>query len=35
MGIAVTHEAKPSRQSPRSKMGRPGQRGGFKSNRQR
>ncbi len=35
MGIAVTHEVKPSRQSPRSKMGRPGQRGGFKSNRQR
>ncbi len=35
MGIAVTHEVKPSRESPRSKMGRPGQRGGFKSNRRR
>jgi excinuclease ABC subunit B len=33
MGIAVTHEVKPARESPRSKMGRPGQRGGFKSNR--
>jgi len=34
MGIAVTHEAKPAA-SPRSKMGRPGMRGGFKSNRRR
>jgi excinuclease ABC subunit B len=33
MGIAVTHEAKPA--SPRSKLGRPGMRGGFKSNRRR
>jgi excinuclease ABC subunit B len=31
MGIAVTHEVKPAR----SKLGRPGQRGGFKSNRRR
>ena len=31
MGIAVTHEVKPARSgSPRSKMGRPGMRGGFK-----
>ena len=31
MGIAVTHEVKPARTgSPRSKMGRPGMRGGFK-----
>lgn len=36
MGIAVTHEVQPARSgSPRSKMGRPGQRGGFKSNRRR
>ncbi len=34
MGIALTHEVKPAG-SPRSKMGRPGQRGGFKSNRRR
>jgi len=34
MGIAVTHEVKPA-SSPRSKLGRPGQRGGFKSNRRR
>jgi excinuclease ABC subunit B len=33
MGIALTHEVKPA--SPRSKLGRPGQRGGFKSNRRR
>ena len=31
MGIAVTHEVKPAgADSPRSKMGRPGMRGGFK-----
>ncbi len=36
MGIAVTHEVKPARaDSPRSKLGRPGMRGGFKSNRRR
>ena len=36
MGIAVTHEVKPAQpNSPRSKMGRPGMRGGFKSNRRR
>jgi excinuclease ABC subunit B len=36
MGIAVTHEVKPARaESPRSQLGRPGQRGGFKSNRRR
>jgi len=34
MGIAVTHEVKPAA-SPRSKLGRPGMRGGFKSNRRR
>jgi excinuclease ABC subunit B len=34
MGIALTHEVKPAT-SPRSKLGRPGQRGGFKSNRGR
>jgi len=34
MGIAVTHEVKPA-SSPRSKLGRPGMRGGFKSNRRR
>jgi excinuclease ABC subunit B len=31
MGIAVTHEAKPAQGSPRSKLGRPGMRGGFKN----
>jgi excinuclease ABC subunit B len=36
MGIAVTHEVKPAgADSPRSKMGRPGMRGGVKSNRRR
>jgi excinuclease ABC subunit B len=46
MGIATTHEVKPARSdakarsassqiSPRSKLGRPGMRGGFKSNRKR
>ena len=31
MGIALSHEVKPARSgSPRSKMGRPGMRGGFK-----
>ena len=36
MGIALGHEVKPSRAiSPRSKLGRPGMRGGFKSNRKR
>jgi len=31
MGIALSHEVKPARaQSPRSKLGRPGMRGGFK-----
>ncbi|MGB7257126.1 MAG: UvrB/UvrC motif-containing protein, partial [Pseudolabrys sp.] len=38
MGIATYHEVKPARgdtPSPRSKLGRPGQRGGFKSNRKR
>ncbi len=34
MGIAVTHEVKPAA-SPRSKLGRPGMRGGFKSHRRR
>jgi excinuclease ABC subunit B len=34
MGIALSHEVKPARaDSPRSKLGRPGMRGGFKSNR--
>ena len=34
MGIALSHEVKPARaESPRSKLGRPGMRGGFKSNR--
>ena len=34
MGIAVTHEVKPAgADSPRSKMGRPGMRGGFKRGR--
>jgi excinuclease ABC subunit B len=35
MGIGLSHEVKPARESPRSKIGRPGQRGGFKSNRRR
>ncbi len=37
MGIGTWHEVKPagSSDSPRSKLGRPGQRGGFKSNRRR
>jgi excinuclease ABC subunit B len=35
MGIGLSHEVKPTRTSPRSKLGRPGQRGGFKSNRRR
>jgi excinuclease ABC subunit B len=36
MGIGLSHEVKPARaDSPRSKLGRPGQRGGFKSNRRR
>ncbi len=36
MGIAVTHEVRPSRpDSPRSKLGRPGMRGGFKNNKRR
>ncbi|HKS86738.1 MAG TPA: helicase-related protein, partial [Pseudolabrys sp.] len=30
MGIALGHEVKPARGSPRSKLGRPGMRGGFK-----
>src|SRR6187401_394266 len=34
MGIALSHEAKPARaDSPRSKLGKPGMRGGFRSNR--
>ena len=34
MGIALGHEVKPLRpDSPRSKLGRPGQHGGFKSNK--
>jgi len=34
MGIALTHEVKPARaDSPRSKLGRPGMRGGFKKRR--
>jgi excinuclease ABC subunit B len=36
MGIALSHEVKPSRpDSPRSKLGKPGMRGGFRSNRRR
>ncbi len=36
MGIALSHEVKPARsQSPRSKLGRPGMHGGFKSDRRR
>ncbi len=37
MGIGTWHEVQPARasDSPRSKMGRPGQRGGFKSNKRR
>jgi excinuclease ABC subunit B len=34
MGIALSHEVKPARpESPRSKLGKPGMRGGFRSNR--
>src|SRR5689334_20919880 len=34
MGIALSHEMKPARaESPRSKLGKPGMRGGFRSNR--
>ena len=34
MGIALSHEVKPARaESPRSKLGKPGRRGGFRSNR--
>ena len=34
MGIALSHEVKPARaDSPRSKLGRPGMRGGFKRGR--
>jgi len=36
MGIGTWHEVAPHRpESPRSKMGKPGQRGGFRSNRKR
>ena len=36
MGIALSHEVKPARSgSPRSSLGRPGMRGGFKSNKRR
>jgi excinuclease ABC subunit B len=36
MGIALYHETKPARDgSPRSKLGKPGQRGGFRSNKRR
>jgi excinuclease ABC subunit B len=36
MGIALSHEVKPARSgSPRSKLGRPGMRGGFRSNKRR
>jgi hypothetical protein len=35
MGIALSHEIKPARSTPRSKLGKPGQRGGFKRNRTR
>ena len=34
MGIATWHEVKPAR-SPRSTLGKPGQRGGFRSNKRR
>jgi len=34
MGIGLSHEVKPARaNSPRSKLGRPGMRGGFKPSR--
>ena len=34
MGIGLSHEVKPARaDSPRSRLGRAGQRGGFKSNK--
>jgi len=36
MGIGLSHEVKPARgDSPRSKLGRPGMRGGFRSNKRR
>jgi excinuclease ABC subunit B len=35
MGIGITHEVAPSRPSPRSSLGRPGMRGGFKPGRRR
>ncbi|MGA9339086.1 MAG: helicase-related protein, partial [Pseudolabrys sp.] len=36
MGIALSHETKPARaDSPRSKLGKPGMRGGFRSNKRR
>jgi excinuclease ABC subunit B len=35
MGIALGHEVKPARPAPRSKLGKPGQRGGFKANKTR
>jgi excinuclease ABC subunit B len=36
MGIALSHEVRPAHaNSPRSKLGRPGMRGGFKSNKRR
>jgi hypothetical protein len=38
MGIGITHEVKASRaplEPGRSKLGRPGMRGGFKSNKRR
>jgi excinuclease ABC subunit B len=36
MGIALSHEVKPAREdSPRSKLGKPGMRGGFRSNKRR
>jgi excinuclease ABC subunit B len=36
MGIALSHEVKPARaDSPRSKLGRPGMRGGFRSGKRR
>ena len=34
-GIAITHEVTPSRPSPRSTLGKPGMRGGFKPPRRR
>ena len=36
MGIALSHETKPAgADSPRSKLGKPGMRGGFRSNKRR